>query len=62
MAGDSNPTYMRHNCPVTCHLCQSAKCHDLDTAVCAGATFDDGRFGERKRQYKSYAEAVGGSR
>ena len=31
----SNPNYMRHNCPVTCHLCQSSKCHDLDTPTCA---------------------------
>ena len=32
---DSNPTYMRSQCPVTCHLCQSAACHDIDEASCA---------------------------
>jgi len=32
---DSNPNYMRANCPVTCHLCQSDACHDEDTAACA---------------------------
>ena len=32
---DSNPNYMRTQCPVTCHLCQSAKCHDEDEARCA---------------------------
>ena len=32
---DSNPVYMHANCPVTCHLCQSTKCHDADEARCA---------------------------
>jgi hypothetical protein len=31
----SDPNYMRANCPVTCHLCQSDACHDEDTAACA---------------------------
>ena len=32
---DSNPNYMRAQCKVTCHLCQSAACHDLEPARCA---------------------------
>jgi len=31
---DSNPGYMKANCRVTCHLCQSAACHDMDAAQC----------------------------
>ena len=31
---DSNPHYMRHMCRVTCHLCQSRACHDVDAARC----------------------------
>jgi len=33
----SNPGYMRHNCRVTCHMCQSAACHDTDRAACKKA-------------------------
>mmetsp|Transcript_63135 Transcript_63135/g.104974 ORF Transcript_63135/g.104974 Transcript_63135/m.104974 type:complete len:459 (+) Transcript_63135:120-1496(+) len=32
---DSNPNYMKFNCRVTCHLCQSAACHDVDRDACA---------------------------
>ena len=31
---DSNPLYMRTNCPVTCHLCQSSRCHDQNESRC----------------------------
>ena len=31
---DSNPSYMRVNCPVTCHLCQSRACHDVNRTRC----------------------------
>ena len=30
----SNPRYMLANCPLTCHLCQSAACHDKNTTQC----------------------------
>ncbi len=31
---DSNPSYMRVQCKVTCHLCQSRECHDEDRERC----------------------------
>ena len=50
---DSNPNYMRHNCPVTCHLCQSAACHDVDPERCASAALE----GEcRRSPEKMYEE------
>ena len=31
---DSNPHYMKSMCKVTCHLCQSRACHDVDAPRC----------------------------
>lgn len=49
---DSNPGYMRVNCPVTCHLCQSARCHDVDVKQCAAQARAGACRAEPDRMYK----------
>ena len=49
---DSNPNYMRANCPVTCHLCQSDKCHDEDEQRCAREAASGQCRSEPERMYR----------
>ena len=49
---DSNPNYMRVNCPVTCHLCQSSRCHDDNTTRCAAEVRSGMCRAEPDRMYR----------
>ena len=49
---DSNPHYMKFNCPVTCHLCQSAECHDEDPTKCASLALEGECRRDPEQMYK----------
>ena len=49
---DSNPNYMKAQCKVTCHLCQSRSCHDEVPARCAGEAKAGKCESEPERMYR----------